>query len=116
MLLPAPPVMLMLRIFRMMSVHHPTYVFMDTGILISVFDELAKCLRCNSSVKTTQLVESKQGLYHTFKTTQLVESKQGLRHTFKITQLVESKQGLRHTFKITHLVESKQGLRHTNDL
>ena len=48
---------------------HPTYVFMDTGILLSVFDELVKCLRCNSNVKTTHLVESKQGLCHSFKIT-----------------------------------------------
>ena len=42
------------------DVHHPTYVFVDKGILLSVFDEFVKCLRCGSNVKTAHLVESKQ--------------------------------------------------------
>ena len=46
--------------------YQPAYVFMDTGILSNLLDELVKCPRCGFPVKTTHLIGNKKGLSHSF--------------------------------------------------
>ena len=43
------------------------YVFMDTEILISVINNLAKCEKCGSNVKTMHELSKKQGFAHFFR-------------------------------------------------
>ena len=43
--------------------HKPAYIFMDTEIMFSIFDELVKCPRCGFHVETSHLIDSKQGLH-----------------------------------------------------
>ena len=46
--------------------HKPAYIFMETEIMFSIFDELVKCPRCGFHVETSHLIHSKQGLAHNF--------------------------------------------------
>ena len=45
-----------------MDDHQPAYVFMDTEIMFSIFDELVKCPRCGFHVETSHLIHNTQAL------------------------------------------------------
>ena len=52
--------------------HKPAYIFMDTEIMFSIFDELVKCPRCGFHVETSHLIDSKWSIIQVKKQQEMV--------------------------------------------